>query len=229
MCATANIPLSKIDHLAVQEFLRKRVLNGGFIPHFKQLQECYLERDYNKRLEDMLKGKPVAIITDEMSDDNCRFVLNELAAPLEPSVDETIKAHLQNTAFLEANNHTTVTQTVLQNAMIFHANARKSRFPQHITTKTKKKTIMPPNPISTRWNCWYHAIAYHIDHFPHYTEFVLNEVKFSKSSALDSVKKLKELLGDDMNSALLFQKMKFIKEKSKLFIEALDIFQSQQP
>lgn len=76
MCAAANIPLSKTDHPAVQEFLKNRVLNGGSIPHSKQLQECYLEREYDTRVEEIkekLKDKKVAIITDEMSDDNSRY------------------------------------------------------------------------------------------------------------------------------------------------------------
>ncbi|GFO25811.1 hypothetical protein PoB_005231600 [Plakobranchus ocellatus] len=54
-------------------------------------------------------------------------------------------------------------------------------------------------------------------------------MKLSKSSAPDFVKELKGLLEDDASSALFFQKMTFIKEKRKLFVEALDIFQSQQP
>ncbi|GFO18216.1 CGG triplet repeat-binding protein 1 [Plakobranchus ocellatus] len=77
MLAAANIPLSKTDHPAVRDFLHKKVVNGGAIPHRKQLQECYLEREYSKRKEEvklLLKGKAVSIMTDEMSDDNGRWV-----------------------------------------------------------------------------------------------------------------------------------------------------------
>lgn len=77
MLAAANIPLSKTDHPAVREFLLKRVTGGGAIPQSKQLQETYLEREVTKRIDevkDAIKGKPVAIMTDEMSDANGRLV-----------------------------------------------------------------------------------------------------------------------------------------------------------
>ncbi|XP_059208604.1 CGG triplet repeat-binding protein 1-like [Centropristis striata] len=41
-CTAVNIPLSKSDHPAMRKFLSERVINGGAIPGFHQLQEKYL-------------------------------------------------------------------------------------------------------------------------------------------------------------------------------------------
>ena len=75
MLAAANIPLSKSDHPAVRAFLLKRVGNGGSIPHAKQLQECYLQREMQTRMDSvklLLKDKPVSVMMDAMSDSNGR-------------------------------------------------------------------------------------------------------------------------------------------------------------
>ena len=78
MFAAANIPLSKVDHPAVRNFLQTRVENGGAIPQAHQLQECYLKREFANKKEvvfEKVVNKPVAIICDEMSDDVGRWVL----------------------------------------------------------------------------------------------------------------------------------------------------------
>lgn len=77
MLAAANIPLSKTDHPAVRQFLLRRVQNGGAIPQVKQLQEYYLQCEKSKTVKEgkeLVIGKPLAIITDETSDANGRYV-----------------------------------------------------------------------------------------------------------------------------------------------------------
>ena len=77
MFAAANIPLSKVDHPAVRNFLQIRVENGDAMPQAHQLQECYLKREFANKKEvvfEKVVNKPVAIICDEMSDDVGRWV-----------------------------------------------------------------------------------------------------------------------------------------------------------
>ncbi|KAL3052958.1 hypothetical protein OYC64_005481 [Pagothenia borchgrevinki] len=47
-CTAVNIPLSKSDHPAMSKFLNEKVINGGAIPGFHQLQEKYLGAVYEK-------------------------------------------------------------------------------------------------------------------------------------------------------------------------------------
>ncbi|GFO41299.1 CGG triplet repeat-binding protein 1 [Plakobranchus ocellatus] len=49
--AAANIPLSKVDHPAVRDFLQTRVENGGAIPQAHQLQDCYLKGEFSNKKE----------------------------------------------------------------------------------------------------------------------------------------------------------------------------------
>ncbi|GFO18988.1 CGG triplet repeat-binding protein 1 [Plakobranchus ocellatus] len=125
MLCAANIPLSKTDHPAVREFLRKRVVNGGSIPHHQQLQRCYLERETVNRVRevmDCLKGKPVSLSTDEMSDANGRYVLNVLASPLELDKTGAVRPYLLDTVFLDSTNFSTVAAAVIKTVTAFEIN-----------------------------------------------------------------------------------------------------------
>lgn len=73
MLSAANIPLSKTNHLKVREFLSKRVKNGGAIPGGNRLQDHYLPLVFAAEcdaFEASLVGKNIAVIVDEMSDDD---------------------------------------------------------------------------------------------------------------------------------------------------------------
>jgi hypothetical protein len=113
MCVSANIPLSRTDHPAVRNFLLTRVRNGGAIPGGQQLQENYLadlyriERD---KLKALLKDEYVAVIFDEMSDAEGRFVLNILLAPTKINKDGHVIAYLADTIMLQKVDNVTVSQ-----------------------------------------------------------------------------------------------------------------------
>uniref|UniRef100_A0A3P8TRL5 CGG triplet repeat binding protein 1 n=1 Tax=Amphiprion percula TaxID=161767 RepID=A0A3P8TRL5_AMPPE len=47
-CTAVNIPLSKSDHPAMRRFLKEKVINGGAIPGFHQLQEMHVGAVYEK-------------------------------------------------------------------------------------------------------------------------------------------------------------------------------------
>ncbi|XP_061582006.1 uncharacterized protein LOC133447348 [Cololabis saira] len=100
----------------MRKFLKERVVNGGAIPGFHQLQEKHLGAVYEKRKEELktlLAGKPVAVIFDETPDVEGRCVLNILLAPLEKDASGRILAYLADTVFLEQCNHSTVSVAVV--------------------------------------------------------------------------------------------------------------------
>nr|XP_033947646.1 uncharacterized protein LOC117452930 [Pseudochaenichthys georgianus] len=116
-CTAVNIPLSKSDHPAMRKFLNDKVINGGAIPGFHQLQEKYLGAVYEKEKEELktlLAGKPVAVIFDETPDVEGRCVLNILLAPLKKDHSGRILAYLADTVFLEQCNHSTVSVAVVK-------------------------------------------------------------------------------------------------------------------
>jgi len=112
-----NIPLSKLDHPLLRDFLQQKVINGGAIPRSHQLQEAYLPDVYaaeKEKLTNMLCGKNICVIFDEMSDHEGRFVLNILFSPMEKDETGQILSYLADTVFLEKTNHSTVSQAVLK-------------------------------------------------------------------------------------------------------------------
>lgn len=116
-CAGSNIPLSKSDHPILRQFLNTRVRNGGAIPGRSQLQTVYLPDVYKTertKLKESLAKKKLAVIFDEMTDDDGRFVLNILFAPLEVNDSNRVTSYLVDTIFLEKTNHKTVSQEVVK-------------------------------------------------------------------------------------------------------------------
>jgi hypothetical protein len=99
-CTASNIPLSKSDHPAIRNFLQQCVRNGGAIPGANQLQEAYLPDLYTvelQKLKEYLAHKKIAVIFDEMSNDEGRFVLNILFAPLIKNNENKIVSFLADT------------------------------------------------------------------------------------------------------------------------------------
>ena len=95
----------------------KRVKNGGAIPGCHQLQDKYLPDVYTAeraRLKELSHGQKIAVIFDEMSDDEGRFVLNILFAPLTENSDGRVISYLAATEFLPRTNHSTVSQAVIK-------------------------------------------------------------------------------------------------------------------
>lgn len=94
MIISANIPLYKTDNHAVRDFLRSRVENGSAIPGSDQLTNLYLPDLFDseqQKLKSVFANAPaVAIITDETSDDNGRFVLNVLLAKMEEAAGNSV-------------------------------------------------------------------------------------------------------------------------------------------
>ena len=108
-CAAANIPLLKSDNPSLREFFTTRVQNGGAIPGSSQLRDQYLFDVYlveKEELKQKLSGKKVALLTDELSDDEGRYVMDVLAVILdfdELSPHGNTCAYLLDTHFLKSS------------------------------------------------------------------------------------------------------------------------------
>ena len=77
--AGADIPLEKVN--ALLPFFKKYLQEGGAITQAAILRQTYLPRIFLQHYEDLIlvfKERPVAIITDETTDDCSRSVVNTL-------------------------------------------------------------------------------------------------------------------------------------------------------
>jgi len=119
-CCAANIPLHKSDNNELRNFLQSKVSNGGAIPKCSQLRDYYLFDVYEverAELKNLVKGKNLALIVDELSDDEGRYVLDIMAVILdfdELSPEGNCVAYLLDTHFLSETNNTTVSQAIVR-------------------------------------------------------------------------------------------------------------------
>ena len=119
-CTAANIPLHKSDNPIMRKFLDTRVVNGGAIPKASQLRDYYLFDVYQVEKDELKKkieDKNVALIVDELSDDEGRYVLDVMVVILdfdELSSSGNTVAYLLDTHFLSATNNKTVSQAVVK-------------------------------------------------------------------------------------------------------------------
>jgi len=308
MLVSANIPLSKTDHPIVREFLRTKVSNGGAIPQSHQLTDAYLpdlyESEKTKLKSHFMDSASVAVIVDETSDDQGRFVLNILLAKMElfqtgdPVASN--KCFLADTIFLEQTNNTTVSQAVIRTvtdygldfnsirifctdnaaymlksykdtlSVVFpncihitcfahimnlvceafrqpfkdvhkfgikfknifaQPGQRKARYLKHLRQKGAAVALqtLPPDPVATRWNSWYEAMAYHNDHMDYYSEFIKDETKLAGDSSSSALSWLSEHFGVPTNVENLKVKLAFLTNKSVPFLDLLASFESRVP
>ncbi|XP_074621358.1 uncharacterized protein LOC141879906 [Acropora palmata] len=120
VCAAANISLHKSDNPLMRKFLQARVANGGAIPKCSQLRDCYLFDVYQTEraaLKEVVANKQIALIVDELSDSEGRFVLDVMAVFLdfdELSPSGNSVAWLLDSHFLTETNNRTVSQAVVK-------------------------------------------------------------------------------------------------------------------
>ena len=119
-CTAANVPLHKSDNPVLRKFLDTRVVNGGAIPKASQLRDYYLFDVYQVEkceLKKKVEGKNIALIVDELSDDEGRYVLDIMAVLLdfdELSPCGNTVAYLLETHFLSETNNKTVSQAIVR-------------------------------------------------------------------------------------------------------------------
>lgn len=115
----ANIPLYKLDHPKLHEYLQKNVSNLGSLPQSNQLRDHYQPKVFDV-LEDELKDKvasatSIVVVTDEASDSQDRFVLHVLfVLPVSNASQNQMDVLTMDLVYLDKVNATTVSQAVLQ-------------------------------------------------------------------------------------------------------------------
>lgn len=117
-CA-ANVPLHKLDHPKLREYLQSSVKNLGQLPNSSHLRKEYLPKVFDqnqKELEARVKtSTSIAIITDEASDSQDRFVLHVIfVLPVTTSEQEKMEAVTADIIYLEHVNATTVSQSIIK-------------------------------------------------------------------------------------------------------------------
>jgi hypothetical protein len=84
--------------------------------------------------------------------------------------------------------------------------ARRRRWLKHLKENDVEKPCLPPSPVIVRWNTWFKAAIYHVDHFKYYSSFISNERRNEDDTqALTSLQKLIDEcsdLEDQVNSNL---------------------------
>ncbi|XP_078450131.1 uncharacterized protein LOC144718613 [Lampetra planeri] len=126
--AEANIPIGKIDHPALHAFLEQNVKKVGVLPEASVLRNMYSQKVYELHVKELTEkfGRchNVAIVVDETTDEEDRYMLNILAVPSlsvegprnsgNKSVEPLLEAYLIECCLLEITNFKTVSEAVLR-------------------------------------------------------------------------------------------------------------------
>ncbi|KAL4135150.1 hypothetical protein QTP88_006793 [Uroleucon formosanum] len=107
MMLLANIPISKLKHPDVRNFLFKHI--GKIIPDESTIRKYYVSNCYNDTINNIrayLKDKKLWISIDETTDVEGRFVANVIIGSLELGCPG--KTFLFNTELLEKTNNSTI-------------------------------------------------------------------------------------------------------------------------
>ena len=126
----ANIPLNKLDHPKLKEYLQTNVKNVGTLPSSSQLRNHYLPKVFDVNHDEfkarVAAASSIVVVTDEASDSQDRFVLHVLFVLPVTSSDETqMEAVTVDLVYLEHVNATTVSQTIIQTLGKFNVDFNK--------------------------------------------------------------------------------------------------------
>jgi len=114
MFLKANIPLKKLSHPAVRDFLQTNLRNNEPLPSESTIRQKFVPELYDEKMDELRKraeGKCIWACIDETTDDEQRHVVNFVFGLLEgEESNETGKAYLFNMATVEAVNTQTMAQ-----------------------------------------------------------------------------------------------------------------------
>lgn len=114
---SANIPMEKLNNPQLRNFFSANVRGGGDIPQANWLREHYVPKVFEKQQAELISklvGKKVAVIADETTDVEGRYVVNILLQPLDAFDSDGSKAVLVNTEFLQTVNNVTIAQLIIR-------------------------------------------------------------------------------------------------------------------
>uniref|UniRef100_H3AG55 Uncharacterized protein n=1 Tax=Latimeria chalumnae TaxID=7897 RepID=H3AG55_LATCH len=115
-CVCANIPLEKLDHKKLRDFLRRQVTSGGAIPSSAQLRREYLPKvaeRHKQEITELIKKRSgcLSVVTDESADSQDQHVLHILIVSQGPNGEDASDSKLK---VVLADNYTTISQTIVK-------------------------------------------------------------------------------------------------------------------
>lgn len=125
--SAANIPLQKLDHPKLREYLQTNVKNLGQLPNSASLRTDYLPKVFDLNQEQLRNrvgtATSVTVVTDEASDSQDRFVLHVIFVLSVVSPDqEKMEALTADIIYLDKVNATTVSQSVIKTLTKYNVN-----------------------------------------------------------------------------------------------------------
>ena len=126
----ANIPLNKLDHPRLRDFLQTNVKNLGALPTSQQLRSHYVPKVFDVLQQEVklkvASASSIVIVTDEASDAQDRFVLHVLFILPVADVNQTqMEALTVDLIYLEHVNATTVSQAIMQTLSKYNVDFNK--------------------------------------------------------------------------------------------------------
>uniref|UniRef100_H3A8A2 HAT C-terminal dimerisation domain-containing protein n=1 Tax=Latimeria chalumnae TaxID=7897 RepID=H3A8A2_LATCH len=163
--ASANIPLEKLDHPKLREFIQRNVQNAGSLPSANKLRQDYLPKIFATHFEDIKSllnsCESFAIISDESTDEQDSYVLHVLFA--EDVQTGKLTTILADCVYLDAVNYTTVSQAIIKTISKYGADFDKvSAFISDnatYMTKSVKSVLQGVMPNAVHITCNAHIIS----------------------------------------------------------------------
>lgn len=117
--AAANIPLNKLDHPKLRNYLTKNVSNLGQLPQASTLRSSILPKVFEVASQEVhdrvAAASSIVIVADEASDNQDRYVLHIVfVLPVVSGQQDQMEAITADLVFLEQVNGTTVSRAIVQ-------------------------------------------------------------------------------------------------------------------
>lgn len=169
--ASANIPLEKLDHPKLRDYLQRNVKNAGGLPSANKLRQDYLPKVFDAQFEEVKSlinsCESFSIISDESTDEQDNYVLHVIFDFMSDKDEDvktgTLTAVLADCAYLDAVNHTTVSQAIIKTLTKYGADFNKvSAFISDnatYMTKSYKSVLQGLMPNSVHITCNAHIIS----------------------------------------------------------------------
>uniref|UniRef100_H3B847 DUF659 domain-containing protein n=1 Tax=Latimeria chalumnae TaxID=7897 RepID=H3B847_LATCH len=131
--ASANIPLEKLDHPKLCEFIQRNVQNAGCLPSANKLRQDYLPKIFATHFEEIKSlfnsCESFAIISDESTDEQDNYVLHVLFDFISDKAEDVqtgkLTTVLADCVYLDAVNYTTVSQAIIKTISKYRADFDK--------------------------------------------------------------------------------------------------------
>lgn len=149
--------------------------------------------------------------------------------PLLPSLSHgTCWAHIINLVGSKwIDTFGEVNQFVSDMKSIFvHAPARKRRYHKFLSRKGRQAKLAP-EPVLTRWNSWFEAVAYYRDYFDVYSEYISEEVGEGTLQGSQAMGRVASAF-EEPRAAKLYACIWFITDSTKCVVTPLDRLQGRK-